>query len=145
MRLLILPILLLLAACETDSPYRDRSPMFLSGVEAKAISTESYEIASHGAGQDRVELLALWAMRKAAETTQAQGKTHFRVDHVNLATTQTSVAGMGASLPVVRLAITLLDAPTTGRGIYDAAALKAEIEAANTKAIPARLLPVAAN
>jgi hypothetical protein len=144
MRWLVLPILMMVTACATDSPYRDRSALFLSGVEAKALAANTYEISSYGAGQDRVELLALWAMRKAAETTLTQGKAHFRIDRVNLASTQTSVAGMGATLPVVRLAITLLDAPAAQAGNYDAAALKADILSADTSAIPNRLLPVAA-
>ena len=136
MRFIAFAALAVLAACSTDSPYREKSALFTSGVSAEALPNGQFGITSTGAGQDMPQILALHAMRKSAETTLAQGKTHFEVQLVSMAALRKEIS----------MTILPVNAAGTGTGVYDAAAVKREAEAFKGKAedVPASLLPVAA-
>jgi hypothetical protein len=135
MRVLAFAAFALLAACSTDSPYREKSPLFTSGVSAEPLKDGQFGISSTGAGQDRPQIIALHAMRKSAETTLAQGKTHFEV----------TLVSMGLLTKEISMIILPVNAAAAAPGVYDAAAVKREAEAfkGTAEEVPESLLPVA--
>jgi len=89
----IAAVALMLAGCGTK--YQDMG--FTGGVAAEQISSDTWRIVSRGNAYTSAETVQDYVLLKAAETTQAQGGTHFVIVGENQANQAVQITSGGSA------------------------------------------------